>query len=130
MPEERKRILVSKRLLLMKHIIEVEGYEDKTLADDMVLGFSLIGEVPKSNVLPRKLLPAAMTEQDLCANSQRANLALRYMTRSSGDDELDNKLWEKTVSEVGKGWMLGPLPWSDLGDGDTVSRRFPPRTVG
>ena len=125
MPEERKRILVSKRLLLMKHIIEVEGYEDKTLADDMVLGFSLIGEVPKSNVLPRKLLPAAMTEQDLCANSQRANLALRYMTRSSGDDELDNKLWEKTVSEVGKGWMLGPLPWSDLGDGDTVSRRFP-----
>ena len=125
MPEERKRILVTKRLLLMKHIIEVEGYEDKTLADDVMLGFPLIGEVPKSNVLPRKLLPAAMTEQDLCANSQRANLALRYMTRSSGDDELDNKLWEKTVSEVGKGWMLGPLPWSALGDSDTVSRRFP-----
>ena len=125
MPEERKRILATKRLLLMKHVIEVEGYDDKTLAEDVMHGFSLVGEVPKSNVLPRKLLPAAMTEQDLCANSQRANLALRYMTRSSGDEELDDKLWAKTVSEVDKGWMLGPLQWSELGDGDTVSRRFP-----
>ena len=42
------------------------------------------------------------------ANSHKANLALRYMTRSSGDLELDEKLWAKTVSEVDKGWMLGP----------------------
>jgi len=125
MPAERRRILEPKKLLLMRHIIEVEGYEDKTLADDVETGFALVGEVPKSNVLPKKLLPAVISEQDLHANSQRANQALRYMTRSSGDSELDQKLWDKTVSEVEKGWMVGPLPWADLESGDTVSRRFP-----
>ena len=109
MPAERRRILEGKKLLLMRHIIDTEGYDDKTLVDDVANGFSLVGEVPKSNVLPRKLLPAVISEQELHANSHKANLALRYMTRSSGDLELDEKLWAKTVSEVDKGWMLGPL---------------------
>ena len=125
MPEERRRILEPKKLLLMRHIIEAEGYDDKTLADDVETGFSLVGEVPKSNVLPKKLLPAVISEQDLCTNSRKANQALRYMTRSSGDSELDQKLWDKTNSEVEKGWMVGPLPWTVLESGDTVSRRFP-----
>ena len=125
MPAERRRILEGKKLLLMRHIIDAEGYDDKTLVDDVANGFSLVGEVPKSNVLPRKLLPAVISEQELHANSHKANLALRYMTRSSGDLELDEKLWAKTVSEVDKGWMLGPLTWDTLSSGDTVSRRFP-----
>ena len=125
MPAERRRILESKKLLLMRHIIEKEGYDDKSLVDDVSEGFSLVGEVPTSNVLPRKLLPAAMSEQELHANSQRANVALRYMTRSSGDRGLDEKLWDKTMAEVDKGWLLGPLSWDTLKDGDTVSGRFP-----
>ena len=125
MPAERRRILEGKKLLLMRHIIDTEGYDDKTLVDDVSNGFSLVGEVPKSNVLPRKLLPAVISEQELHANSHKANLALRYMTRSSGDLELDEKLWAKTISEVDKGWMLGPLTWDTLNSGDTVSRRFP-----
>ena len=125
MPAERRRILESKKLFLMRHIIDTEGYDDKTLVDDVSNGFSLVVEVPKSNVLPRKLLPAVLSEEELHANSHKANLALRYMTRSSGDLELDEKLWAKTVSEVDKGWMLGPLTWDTLSSGDTVSRRFP-----
>ena len=125
MPAERRRILEGKKLLLMKHIIDAEGYDDRTLVDDVSNGFALVGEVPKSNVLPRKLIPAAISEQELHATAHKANLALRYMTRSSGDLELDQKLWTKTVSEVDKGWMLGPLTWDVLGSGDTVSRRFP-----
>ena len=125
MPAERRKILATKRLLLMQHIIEQEGYEDKSLAKDVGQGFSLIGEVPKSHVLPRKLLPASITEGDLCNNSQKSNVALRYMTRSSGDSDLDTRLWEKTLLEVEKGWLLGPLQWSTLEPGDTVSRRFP-----
>ena len=125
MPHDRRRILANKRILLMKYIINHEGYEDHSLAEDVQNGFSLVGEVPKSNVLPKKLLPAAISEIDLQYNSQRANVALRYMTRSSGDSSLDDRLWEKTEAEVEKGWLLGPLPWDDLRPGDTVSRRFP-----
>eukprot|EP00435_Cladocopium_sp_Y103_P025622 s4854_g6.t1 len=130
MPLERRNILKSKRILLMKHIIDKEGYDDTELAADLERGFSLVGEVPTSNVLPKKLLVASISTDDLTENSQKANTALRYMTRGSGDDELDSKLWDKTMLEVDKGWMMGPLPWSTLTPSSTVSRRFPLEQAG
>jgi hypothetical protein len=125
MPDCRRRILESKKLRLMRHIIESEGYDDRALADDLASGFSLVGEVPQSHVLPKKLLPATLSRQDLENNSKRSNDALRYMTRSCGDSELDQKLWDKTLLETEHGWMRGPLNWEELGCGATLSRRFP-----
>ena len=120
----------SKKLRLMRHIIESEGYDDHALADDMACGFPLVGEVPQSHVLPRKLLPATMSRQGLRSNSKRSNDALRYMTRSCGDKELDKRLWDKTMLEVERGWLLGPLPWDSLKEDSTLSRRFPLEQAG
>ena len=61
------------KLRLMGHIIESEGYDDRALADDLANGFSLIGEVPLSQVLPKKLVPATLYRQDLENNSKRSN---------------------------------------------------------
>ena len=122
MPSARKHILEKKRIALMRHL---KGYDDHTLADDIERGFSLVGERPMSSVLPPKLVPATISEEDLHRHSDKASKALRYMTRSSGDDELDQGLWTKILSEVDEGWMLGPLPWDDLPMGAAVSRRFP-----
>jgi len=47
------------------------------------------------------------------------------MTRSSGDEGLDRRLWDKTLLEVERGWMLGPVPLESLGEEMTLSRRFP-----
>ena len=47
------------------------------------------------------------------------------MTRSCGDAAVDEDLWQKTCEEAQKGCLAGPLPWSALGEGDAVSRRFP-----
>ena len=55
MSVERRRILEKKQICLMKHVIEEEGYHDVTLADDLAGGFSLVGETPKSHVLPPKM---------------------------------------------------------------------------
>ena len=122
MPSARKHILEKKRIALMRHL---KGYDDHTLADDIGRGFSLVGDRPMSSVLPPKLVPATISEEDLHRHSDKASKALRYMTRSSGDDELDQGLWTKILSEVDEGWMLGPLPWDDLPMGAAVSRRFP-----
>ena len=130
MPECRRKNLESKKLRLMRHIIESEGYDDRALADDMSWGFALVGEVPQSHVLPKKLLPATMSRQDLRSNSKRSNDALRYMTRSCGDKELDKRLWDKTMLEVERGWLLGPLPWDSLEEDATLSRRFPLEQAG
>ena len=114
-----------KRTALMRHLIKQEGYDDHTLADDIVHGFSLVCDSPTSSVLPPKLVPATISKEDLHRHSDKASKALRYMTRSSGDDELDKGLCTKTLAEVDKGWMRGPLPWDELPVGAAVSRRFP-----
>ena len=125
MPECRRHILEKKRIALMRYLIKQEGYDDQTLADDIELGFDLVGDSPASSVLPSKLVPATISKEDLLRHSEKANKALRYMTRSSGDPDLDQGLWDKTQLEVEKGWLRGPLCWDELPNGSAVSRRFP-----
>ena len=55
MSDSRRRIFESKRLLLMKHVIVSEGYDDVGLADDLIAGFSLAGDAPRSHVPPQKM---------------------------------------------------------------------------
>ena len=125
MPPCRRRILESKRLEFMRHVIKTEGYEDASLADDIEKGFDLVGDAPKSFVLPSKVVPASISKHDLGRHAERANVALRYMTRSCGDSSLDAQLWERTMHEVDKGWLVGPLCWEELPSSSSVSRRFP-----
>ena len=42
----------------------------------------------------------------------------------------DAQLWDKTQSEVEKGWMIGSLDWESLPKGSLVSRRFPLAQAG
>lgn len=35
------------------------------------------------------------------------------------------ELWTKTMSEVEKGWLIGPLSWDKLPENSVVSTRFP-----
>ncbi len=109
----------------MKHVIVGEGYDDVGLADDLIAGFSLVVDAPRSHVLPQKMTPSTLSTADLKSNASKANKALRFMTRSSGDAELDQKLWDRTQAELQRGWLLGPLGWEDLPDSAVVSRRFP-----
>ena len=69
MAPARKRIAQKKRLLLMKHIIQSEGYGDESLADDLSAGFELVGTVPRSGVLPAKMVPASLSTDSLLAQS-------------------------------------------------------------
>ena len=130
MPTSRRKILDKKRIALMRHIIEHEGYDDRTLADDLEHGFELVGDSPTSTVLPPKLVAATISQEDLQRHSDKASKALRYMTRSCGDPDLDRGLWEKTMAEVEKGWLVGPLDWGQLPEGAAVSRRFPLSQAG
>lgn len=99
----RADILSSKRLLLMKELILEESYEDQTLADDLQNGFSLVGDVPVSNILPRKMVPATISVDELASKTEKSNIALRYMTRGCGDPAVDDALWQKTMRSVKAG---------------------------
>ena len=43
MPAERKLILARKRILLLREILEAEGYPDISICDDLAKGFPLVG---------------------------------------------------------------------------------------
>ncbi len=118
---ERLVILKPKRLVLLKAIITEENYPDVGIADDIARGFDLVGKVPQSGTftLPKKLSPSSLTISDL------HSAALNMMTRSSGDCNMDIQLWDKTQSELQKGWLVGPINWDSLPDMAVVSRRFP-----
>ena len=66
-----------------------------------------------------------MHPADLVSATARAREALKLSLGSSGDEVHDIRLWEKTMEEVSKGWLIGPYAWEDLGDHDVVSHRFP-----
>lgn len=122
---ERLVILKPKRLALLKAIIAEENYPDTALADDIARGFDLVGKVPQSGTLPKKFSPSVLSISDLHSAAPSARKALRSMTRSSGDFDMDVQLWKKTQSELDRGWLAGPIDWDSLPDEAVVSRRFP-----
>ena len=129
MPRAMRSVMKCKRLALLRRIILDEGYEDSELASDLAAGFSLVGAAPSSGGrLPEKFVPASLHVDELMDGSSKARLAVKLANTSSGDAEMDSKLWLKTLEERDKGWLIGPLAWSELEPHSVVSKRFKGRS--
>ena len=61
----RREILAGKRLLLMREMLPELGYRDVTLVDDLINGFSLVGQTPDAAALPSTSQPAFLSKEDL-----------------------------------------------------------------
>ena len=123
---ETAETLRSKRLLLWKHMLQTSGCSDVNLPEDVAKGFFITGEVEPSGVFPRSLVPAISTVEEL-RELAGVNAALAFAeTKSSGDHQIDTKLWEKTMEEKHRGWIEGPLSFGldSLSPGQTLTRRF------
>ena len=115
----------TKRIALLEKILQDASYPDMGLVNDLKRGFDLVGELPTAGgMLPSKLVPATMAVGELGSNASRARYAMRASNASSGDTSLDEQLYQKTLDEVDKGWLLGPLEWDSLEDNAVVSKRF------
>ena len=119
-----RHVLSKKHLQLLDEIIAAEGYEDVNLARDIQSGLDLVGKSPVSNVLPGKVTPATLHPDDLIAAASRSNEAVQTSLGSSGDVDRDLQLWDKTLQEVEKGWLIGPYDWDSLPADHVVSHRF------
>ena len=125
MPGPMRSIMSTKRLALLERILKDESYPDQELVQDLKRGFDLVGEIPTAGgMLPAKLVPATMAVEELAPNASRARAAMKATSASCGDPNMDERLYQKTLEEVEKGWLLGPLPWDTLEPHAVVSRRF------
>ena len=116
MAPEMREVMKCKRLALLRRMLQDEQYPDLAIVDDMCRGFDLVGDAPTSSgVLPGKFSPAAIHDV-LWSEATKARQAVLATTRSSGDYEMDLKLWQKTLEEKDKGWLVGPCDLTSGGE--------------
>ena len=119
-----QHILRPKRLLLLKEIIDAEGYPDKGVFEELSFGTELTGCVPCTGVFDPVFKPALITTEELVEQAESSNKAIFRSVRSSGDAEVDAIVFQKTLEERDAGWLRGPVPFHELDKGCVLSRRF------
>ena len=94
------------------------------VVDELLNGTSLVGEVPDCGIFEKKFKHADMTVEQLEALSQGEKRKHFHSCSSSGDDEVDNLVYQKTLEEVDLGWAAGPFSFEGLPENAVLSRRF------
>ena len=123
-------ILKSKRLKLLKHILNEIHYPDLDIASDIAEGMPVVGRLKKSNIFPYKLTQASMHVSDLKLHAQtlRKGLLEKIANPRYRDETIDKAVWDETVEECDKDWLSGPFTEQQLetllGDNFLVARRF------
>ena len=119
-----KRILEPKRLLLWKEMLQFYGYPDQEVFEEVTGGTRLAGAAPIVPSFEPCFKPAKLTLQELEGTAKTSRAALLATVRSTGDAEIDETVFQKTLEELECGWLEGPISFSDLPDNAVVSRRF------
>lgn len=124
LPEHVRHILKPKRLLLWKAMMDHYNYFDPNVFQEVTEGIELVGTAPFVKEFNPSFKPAKMTVDDLVRSAASVRKSVLHSTRSSGDSDLDEQIYKKTLEEVAEGWLSGPLQESCLPPNAVVSRRF------
>ena len=130
MDPEVSKAVSNKRILVFKEMLEATQFPDADVVNELQFGSDLIGEVPATNMLPGKFVPALATPSELHEHSEKVRPNVATEASGSGDAEIDNIVWEKTLAEVSKGWLIGPLNEDQVPAAEPISRRFGLRQKG
>ena len=118
------KAVAAKRILLFEEMLVETKFPDLSVVDELKNGADLVGEVASTGMLPGKLVPALSTVDELSCSSRRIRSKVENDRQGSGDKDVDNQVWEKTMEEVAKGWLIGPLTSEEVPDWQPISRRF------
>ena len=124
MPKHLSKILAQKNLILWKEMLIDSGYPDVDIFSEVSEGTELVGSAASSGVFDKKFRPADMSVHELCSSQQSGSKSVIHSARSSGSEEVDIAVYEKTQEEVRCGWASGPIPEDQLPKNAVISRRF------
>ena len=113
-----------KKLALFKDMLQYYAYPDPGVADELVCGASLIGEVAETGMLPFKFTPALLTPATLETQSKFRRHQIMSEPKGSGDTGIDAEVWKQTLEERDRGWLIGPLKDDEVPEGAPISKRF------
>ena len=130
---ELETVLANKNLLLWKQLMQMTGYDDPSLFDEVCSGFRLTGVASTSNEFPHGFQAAAQSEQQLKTSAPWLRKSTIAKCKASDDPDLDTVTWDQTMDETAKGWLKGPFTEEQICDmmGGSqqwiATRRFPLR---
>ena len=75
-------------------------------------------------ILPFKFTPALLTPDALGTQSKFRRQQILGDCKGSGDTEVDAEVWRQTLEERDKGWLIGPIPESEVPEAAPISKRF------
>ena len=121
-------LLQGKCMRLLKELIEASGYGDHALPQDIGKGFDIVGQIPASNVLPKKATFASLDVADVrevAKENQASTIAATAdASRSAEDEQIAQEVYSLTMQEVDQGWVRGPIPVDELPPSSILTRRF------
>ena len=86
---ELENVLKDKNFLVWKQLMQMTGYDDPSLFDEVCRGFKLTGVASTSNEFPHGFQPGSLSEQQLKTPSQWLRKSAIGKCRASGDPALD-----------------------------------------
>ena len=130
MPSSARAILKGKRILLWKKLLELHGYDDLGVADEMLNGVDLLSPVGQVPSMTPMFKPATRSITELKEGARASRDATLSNMRGSGDDEIDAEVYRKTLDEKADSWISGPIDPGDLPEQAVINRRFGIRQGG
>ena len=130
MPKHMQDVLQGKRLLFWKKLLEIEQYPDVDVCDFMFRGVDLVGSHGVCPLYLRQLVKGSTTPALLLQAAVWSNEIFSARSIHDGEPEMIQSLWDLTMQEVSKGFLIGPFASKqDLraavkSDHFVVNRRF------
>ena len=111
-------VVADKQILLFKELFKDIRYDDPAVADLLLLGTEVVGNLPKTGIWPPKEGKEARcgvnTLWAMAKDLQKEALKPKGEPRSGPDDR--QELWDLTMEEVAAGGLRGPLTPEEVSD--------------
>ena len=114
MPDHCKEVLRGKPMRLFDEMLEESGYADADLVNQMCQGFDLLGRIPDSGVMPKKLTAASLSLQDVREVADSNRLAVWQSTKACRDLDVAKEVYKATVSSSRVRFLLVGLGFCRL----------------
>ena len=125
LPEHLRKVLKGKRLCTWKRLLELTGYCDAGVVDEVAKGFELMGPLPPASgaFVPRHTHATLMPEQ-VRETARAAQRAVWNSTRATKADPVADEVYRCTVDELQLGWLEGPFSLEQLPSRAILTRRL------
>lgn len=99
---------------MFAELVEASGSPDVNLADDIAMGFDLMGPYP---------VGGHVSSQAIVCYTAARTAAWNAVNRAK-DDDMRQEIFDATMEECRKGWMRGPFTFDQLPESSILTRRF------